>query len=130
MKILLHRSHFVLLLVILAIGLVACNEKPGVLALHYTPEVESIHEWTIEELADLPEALSERGMGMYILLPESGFESINDIRDYLLQFYTPNWIDAELSHDFSILYDSWHRGYEYAYPFQAIYRFILKAPCI
>jgi len=42
------------------------------------------------------------------LLPTSGFESINDIRNYLLQYYTETWVDLELFGEFSsfVEYDS------------------------
>lgn len=119
-----------------------------------------------EYMARFPEHLAERGMGMGILLSTSGFEGINDIRNYLLQYYTQEWVDAELFRDFSVfveydgvlfvdgtragfarpnwetaehslieqdgnravvettfLHGSWHRGYEYAYPVKATYRF-------
>jgi len=33
------------------------------------------------------------------LLPSSGFSDLNDIRDYLLQFYTESWINAHLAQD-------------------------------
>ena len=34
------------------------------------------------------------------LLPSSGFKSINDIYDYLSQFYTESWIEAEMYNEF------------------------------
>ena len=37
-----------------------------------------------------------RSRGFSILLPSSGFESLNDIGVYLQQFYTQSWIDREL----------------------------------
>ncbi|MCL2225908.1 MAG: hypothetical protein FWB96_13145 [Defluviitaleaceae bacterium] len=37
-----------------------------------------------------------RSRGMDVLLPSSGFESLNDIADYLSQFYTSDWIAREL----------------------------------
>ena len=36
------------------------------------------------------------------LLPTSGFERIDDIRDYLLQYYTKTWVDSELFGDFPV----------------------------
>ena len=33
------------------------------------------------------------------LLPSSGFESLDDVRNYLLQFYTESWVDAALMRD-------------------------------
>ena len=114
----------------------------------------------------MPEHFAEIGMSMGILLPSSGFEDINDIRNYLLQYYTEAWVDAELFQDFAVfveydgilfinvtragfprpnwetaehvlieqdgnhavvettfLHGAWHRGYEYAYPTKAVYRF-------
>jgi len=37
-----------------------------------------------------------RSSGLSILLPSSGFDSLNDIGVYLLQFYTQSWVDREL----------------------------------
>ena len=37
-----------------------------------------------------------RSRGFSILLPSSGFESLNDIGIHLLQFYTQSWVDREL----------------------------------
>ena len=31
------------------------------------------------------------------ILPESGFESLDDIRNYLLQYYTENWVDTTMA---------------------------------
>lgn len=56
---------------------------------------------TEEYMDRFPEHLHERGT-FGILLPTSGFTSLNDIREYLLRYYTPAWIDAELHHDFSV----------------------------
>jgi len=40
-------------------------------------------------------------LGSYMgLLPSSGFENINDIREYLSQFYTQEWIDDMLFNQF------------------------------
>ena len=36
------------------------------------------------------------------LLPASGFESLGDIRNYLLQYYTEEWVDAELFGEFPV----------------------------
>ena len=97
---------------------------------------ESYIEWAIEELGATIEAAGAfwndwwfgRGMfapehiacwgeggvpehldGVYLrLLPTSGFESLNDIRNYLLQYFTESWVDVELSRDFAafVEYDS------------------------
>lgn len=42
------------------------------------------------------------------LLPASGISSLTEIRDYLLQFYTASWVDAELAREFTpfIEYDN------------------------
>ena len=48
-------------------------------------------------------------IGIYAaLLPASGFESLCDIRNYLLQFYTLAWVEAQLAGPFSpfIEYDN------------------------
>jgi len=37
-----------------------------------------------------------RSRGFSVLLPSSGFESLNDIGGHLLQFYTQSWMDREL----------------------------------
>ena len=37
-----------------------------------------------------------RSRGFSVLLPSSGFESLNDIGGYLFQFYTQSWVDREL----------------------------------
>ena len=50
--------------------------------------------------------------GMYShLLPTSGFENLDDIRNYLLQYYTENWVESTMSDEgfafveyFDILY--------------------------
>ena len=53
--------------------------------------LEHIARWGEEEV---PEHLDT----VYLrLLPTSGFGNINDIRNYLLQYYTESWVDAELS---------------------------------
>jgi len=36
------------------------------------------------------------------LLPTSGFESLDDIRNYLLQYYTENWVNLELSRELPV----------------------------
>ena len=36
------------------------------------------------------------------LLPESGFENLNDIRNYLLQYYTENWVDSTMSAEYFV----------------------------
>ena len=41
--------------------------------------------------------ISEMGGTFEILLPSSGFASLNDIRSYLLQYYTETWVDTGLS---------------------------------
>ena len=63
---------------------------------------EHIVAWGVEEV---PEHLAT----VYLrLLPTSGFESIDDIRNYLLQYYTESWVDVELSREFAAFaeYDS------------------------
>ena len=56
---------------------------------------EHIAAWGEEEV---PEHLA----AVYLrLLPTSGFESLDDIRSYLLQYYTESWVDAELSGAFA-----------------------------
>ena len=90
-----------------------------------TPAPESPPAWTIEELGATIEAAGTFwndwwfGRGAFAwdehvapwvegempehlamlyarLLPSSGFESINDIRNYLLRYYTECWVDSEL----------------------------------
>jgi len=36
------------------------------------------------------------------LLPESGFSSLDDVRNYLLQYFTDEWVDTQMSSDFFI----------------------------
>lgn len=88
-----------------------------------TPEPEPPpHEWTIEALGETivaagtfwedwwsmrgafaPEHLANENLPEHLqhmytrLLPSSGFESLDDIRDYLLQHYTEHWVNVELS---------------------------------
>ena len=51
---------------------------------------------------ELPQHISAaRGYGFARLLPTSGFESLNDVRNYLLQYYTESWVDSELFHEFT-----------------------------
>jgi len=57
--------------------------------------------WHEEYLARFPEHLRERGFFWVQLLPSSGFESLSNIRDYLLQYYTERWVDAELFGEFT-----------------------------
>ena len=91
------------------------------------PDAENLREWTIEELGEI---IVESGnfwndwwmlrgrfawahtgaydwdkvprhlVGFYELLPTSGFENLNDIREYLLQFYTEAWVDIWLANEF------------------------------
>ena len=82
-----------------------------------SPASEPYREWTIEELGEIIVAggtfwyewwyfggrfnrehidWEESLFGQMLLLPASGFENIDDIRYYLLQYYTENWIDREL----------------------------------
>jgi len=90
------------------------------------PTDENPREWTIEELGEIIVASGnfwedwwdtiERfsfehiGNWAYIhpystiyseLLSTSGFENLNDIRDYLLKYYTESWVDAMLSRSFA-----------------------------
>ena len=39
------------------------------------------------------------------LLPTSGFVTFNDIRNYLLQFYTENWVNRQLSGQFTVFFE-------------------------
>jgi len=87
--------------------------------------LEQVHQWTIEELGeiidnsemfwqewrhaegrfswehrgnfdiDMPDHLADRYFSRQ-LFPTSGFASIDDVRNYLLQYYTDRWIDLEL----------------------------------
>ena len=34
------------------------------------------------------------------LLPESGFKSLSEVRNYLLKYYTESWVDCQLSREF------------------------------
>jgi len=104
------------------------------------------------------------GMSFTALLSSTGFDSLEDVRNHLLQFYTENIVDEKMiifreiddivhfsdvragfsrpnwdnaTHvmieqegnravvETTFLMGSWHRGYEYAYPAKAIYRFTL-----
>jgi len=194
MRKVIHKIYIALLAAFLMAGLGACDREPGTTDDYMVSE--PVRLWTIEELGEtivaagtfwedwwqlsgrfthidwdgsinMPEHLvEERGLGMFALLSTSGFESIDDIRNHLLQYYTEAWADAELSRDFAIfveyddvlyvdgtragfarpnwnnathvlveqegsravvettfLHGAWHRGYEYAYPVRAIYRF-------
>jgi len=49
------------------------------------------------EHIDFYEQIGER---MHRLLPESGFETLGDIRQYLLQYHTENWLDKEMADEF------------------------------
>lgn len=88
-------------------------------------ERKQLREWTVEELGEIIVASgtfwtdwwmwrgrfacyhmgswdydSPINLSGYIeLLPTSGFGSINDIREYLLQFYTKAWVDAYLTNE-------------------------------
>ena len=63
----------------------------------FAPEYIAWVDWE-----DLPEHITAaRGFAFGQLLPESGFGSLDDIRNHLLQFYTENWVDSELFGDFS-----------------------------
>ena len=96
-----------------------------------TPTPELSHTWTITELSDIIVAAGDfweewwemrnRFSGEHIgtplsqedipghictsvygvLLPSSGFNSLNDIRSYLLNHYTQTWIDEKLSGEFA-----------------------------
>ena len=94
----------------------------------YTQDEEAA-EWTVEELGAKIEAagvfwndwwfgrgrfapehivawgaeiLPEHLADIYLrLLPASGFESLSDIRNYLLRYYTECWVDMELSRMFA-----------------------------
>ena len=82
------------------------------------------HQWTIEELGDIivsagtfwndwwygTDRFSYLNTGswedihadIYLpLLPSSGFENLNDIRNYLLQYYTVTWVNNLLGSDFT-----------------------------
>jgi hypothetical protein len=51
---------------------------------------------------DVPEWLQG---GHIAVLPSSGFESLDDIRDYLLQYHTVRWVDDHLTHYTFVEYD-------------------------
>ena len=55
-----------------------------------------------EHLAKFPQHLLDIGAAFEILLPSSGFTSLDDIRNYLLQYYTESWIDVELPREMLI----------------------------
>lgn len=89
---------------------------------------ETYHEWTIEELGativaagmfwedwwnlrgafehiewvdmdELPEYITAtRGFAFARSLPESGLTSLDDVRNYLLQYYTEEWIESALTY--------------------------------
>ena len=123
-------------------------------------------EWDADGDVWMPQHLAERGISS-MLLPSSGFADINDVRDYLLQYHTAEWVEWVLFSEHSViieydgilyihdaragfprprwedathvlieqeggravvettfLFGSWHRGYDFAYPSKAIYRFI------
>ena len=86
---------------------------------------EQYRIWTVEELGEIivasslfwedwrsvTERFSHHNLGsmgtdithpqVYMdVLPTSGFESLQDIRNYLLQYYTESWVDAMLSTTF------------------------------
>ena len=46
---------------------------------------------------EVPEHLKARTTAWNRLLPSSGFESLDDIRNYLLRYYTESWVDAEMA---------------------------------
>ena len=48
-----------------------------------------------------PEYLCD-GFFVLRLLPTSGFESLDDIRNYLLQYYTESWVDSRLLRGYSV----------------------------
>ena len=102
--------------------------QPALLAeevSEYATICELPHEWTIKELGEIIVAAGlfweewwnltgrfssyislgsweDSPFDIYVeLLPTSGFESLNDIRDYLLQYYTEAWVDSMLSSEFS-----------------------------
>ena len=52
-----------------------------------------------EYLTRFPQHILEMG-AFDILLPSSGFSNLNDIRSYLLQYYTESWVDAQISSEF------------------------------
>ncbi|MCL2565146.1 MAG: IseA DL-endopeptidase inhibitor family protein [Defluviitaleaceae bacterium] len=94
-------------------------------------EPEPSHQWTIEELGavivaagefwedwwnlrgvfehiewvdwdELPEHITAtRGFAFGRFLPASGFESLDDISNYLSRYYTADWVNAELSGEFA-----------------------------
>jgi len=113
-----------LMLVLMSIFILAGCEASYIDS--YAPAVVSPQEWTIEELGqtivsagkfweewwdntgkfshenidfspsnDLPEHFPSAMY--YPLLPTSGFSNLDDIRKYLLQFYTEKWVDTELT---------------------------------
>jgi hypothetical protein len=62
---------------------------------------EHIEYFTWEALETMPEHIAVRGIGFGHLLPASGFESIGDIRNYLIHYYTENWVESELFDKFA-----------------------------
>jgi len=61
---------------------------------------EHLEDIPFEEWADMPDHPASRGFSRF--LPESGFENLDDIRNYLLQFHTENKVNQELSGEFSV----------------------------
>jgi hypothetical protein len=54
------------------------------------------------DFAQVPTHISEvRGLGIAAVLPTSAFGSLDGIRNFLLQFYTENWVGTELSGEFA-----------------------------
>ena len=106
------------------------NEEPCACSEWCEITHDQLREWTIEELGEIIVAAGTFWEDWWVrrdrfgwehtgywkdaseynqyhpsnyvqLLPTSGFDNINDIRDYLLQLYTATWVDTWLTHEFS-----------------------------
>ena len=63
--------------------------------------------WNFDGRFDNEHIDEEERLGRFVrLLPSSGFGSLDDIRNYLLQFHTENWVDLEMA-------DEWFPFREY-----------------
>jgi len=92
-------------------------------AVNTNADNRDYHEWTIEELGDIivgggtfwedwwywRGTFADIGVDenapvpehfpsaiYFAVLPDSKFESLDDVRNYLLQFYTERWVDSEI----------------------------------
>ncbi|MCL2874119.1 MAG: hypothetical protein FWE29_04220, partial [Defluviitaleaceae bacterium] len=166
MKIFLNRTFSALLLVLLTVGLAACDrgqsDENGNLnqptvnqpndITDSQPPTDQPHQWTLEELGATIEAAGEfwndwwgrsgvfawehiddsrrnwqpwyeeiapihhpLSRGFSILLPSSGFTSLNDIGDYLLQFYTQSWVDKSQFGETRVAMEAVNGNYYYLF---------------